>query len=825
MTDSVVFKWFWCCWLLVVTFTAYAKEAPDTPGLAQQNVITTTPPKGFDDLIAPQTTLIDIYFNHVFVGSSMAQFTAEKLTFLQPDEVLPMLSQVAQPQTVLVALSEPLATNAAEICHQPEQSDCGVLTPLVVGVIFNENLLRAEIFINPALLSSSPVNLERYLPASQSGAGMINRLSLVAAGGNQRDSVYTLGLSSVASYDNFRLLSNIESDEDNGSRLDQLSIIYESRDMAYQLGTFRTLSQASDFFGQRDFIGLRVQSTLASRTDLEQVSGSQIFVFLNERSRVEVYKEGQLIDTQLYQAGNIELDTRNFPTGSYMVELKIIGNSGRERLESHFYAKSLQLPPNGESLFFIEAGYPENNNRKKLPSASEDALARLGYITRLSDYLGVSASLVKTSQRSNIELGSFWLASRLELQTNYAWNNESESASYYSFNYRHPRFFVSAAYRRTRANDLASSAGEFDLININSRQTSINIGVPLVNSTLNIFSRSNFQDKQGHSRAIGLSWRKRLYQASGMLFDWNIDLTKERLPSQINENRIMTGFTLRFIQNRLSFDSQLSYHIDRANSRSQNYWNKTVRAGYQNVDSNWGNMAHSLELNQTDARNSATLQSHFNNHYASSRIAINHINSSRSQEGGIGQSQTDYSISSRVNLVTNGQTITLGGTRQNNAGMVIDLTSINVEKLSFAVIVNELEYTRVKAGNRSFVALEPYKSYEVMLSPIGSTLVEFDNTPRKFTLYPGNVESFQWQVKEVRVVIMQLIDKTVPFTNAKWQHPSGYARTDSDGWVQLEIDSTGEQVFRQFNGATCRILVSREDLKDKVNFLGEKNCQ
>jgi Mat/Ecp fimbriae outer membrane usher protein len=790
--------------------------------------IITTAPEGFDDLLQAQLTLMDVYFNGRLVGSSMATYTMDEIIFEEPKEVFTMLSDISQPDKVLAALSLPLPAHQSQVCFYQGQPDCGVLAPEELAVIFDESKLRVDIFINPDLQVQSVFEVDKYLPGSTSGPAMINALSLVASGGDTRDEVYTARINSIVSYENYRLLANVESDEQNDTRLDQLSVIYEYQDMEYQLGTFRTVTQNSGFFGQRDFIGLRAQSTLSSRTDLEQVSGTRLFVFLNERSRIEAYKDGQIIDTNLYQAGNIELDTREFPQGAYSVELKIIGESGRVRNETHFFSKSLQLPPKGESLFYLELGYPEigsieSGSLEAYPIAEDESMTRLGYVTRLNDHFGLSGGYVNNSEQQSFEFGTFWLADRIDIQTNHLLTDDSETANFLSINYRHPNIFVSATYREANTKFLPLVDTDFRLLPESYTQSTLNFGIPFSNSMLNVFSRMTQREGQDSYNAIGLSWRKNIYRSGRFMLDWNIDASKEN-----DDRKLLTGLTLRFSKSRFNLDSNLSYQDRNVAQQSQfneQFIDKSVRVGYSNPDSMLGVVNHSLQLNQTREQDSATIQSSLNNDYGAGQVIVDRQRPSSLSTDNTNANKTNYSITGRFNLVTNGDDLAFGGAKQNVAGVMLDLKSFKNDELSFAVIVNGIERTRVKAGSSTFVALEPYKSYELVLSPTGQTLVEFNDTPKQFTLYPGNVKTYHWDIEQVKVIVLQLIKNEKPFSNSKLQDKSIYARTDDLGWVQLELKTAGTYRFKKFDGSICELLIEQNELIENVNYLGERNCQ
>ena len=787
----------------------------------QSPLITTTTPEGYDDLLEPQLTLVDIFFNGRLIGSSMATYTPETIIFEQPQQVLSLLPEIKQPEMILGALSLPLATNQALVCFYPSQANCGVLEPKEVGVIFDEAQLRANLFLNPSLLPQQLFSLNKYLPPSTSGASMLSAVSLVASGSEEKETIYSARIDNMLSYENYRLVANIESDNQKNTRLDQLSVTYEYEDMQYQLGSFQTATQTSSFFGQRDFLGVRAQSTLNSRTDLEQVSGSKLFLFLNERSSVDVYKDGQLIDTNIYQAGNIELDTRDFPQGAYNVELKITGDSGRERTESHFFSKSLQLPPTDETLFFAELGFPEDNQNESYPVATKQEIFRLGAITRPTDYFGYSGSIVKNPQQESLEFGSFFLANRFELQTNHAYTGDKEHASYYLLNVKTPYLFLSANYRRTYTQSIDGLLSENRLLAQNVRQTSVNLGLPLSGSLLNISARSSIEFDGKTNKSYGISWRKNILRAGNFNLDWSIDASKDDY-----ENRLMTGLTLRFRKPTYNVNSGLKFRRIKLEQGNETYWNKNLSVNYREHESSLGSINHSLALNQSAAQTNATYQSSLSNDYGHGRLIVEHIepNSSTSEQVSSG-GRTGYSLTSRFNFASTDGEVAFGGSRQEGAGVMIDLTSIEIDGLSFGVVINGVERSRIQSGSTSFIALPAYQSYELVLSPKGETLVHFDNNPKQFTLYPGNINNYSWTINKVSVIVMQLFLNSQEFTHARMQDSISHARTDDAGWVQMEVRGAGIFTFIDLQGRQCHITINENEVEQSVSYLGSRNCQ
>jgi hypothetical protein len=63
----------------------------------------------------------------------------------------------------------------------------------------------------------------------------------------------------------------------------------------HQLGYFRTVNDASlRFIPEASLRGIRTASTLDTRTDLNTSTGRELSIFLVNRSRVSLFKDGRL---------------------------------------------------------------------------------------------------------------------------------------------------------------------------------------------------------------------------------------------------------------------------------------------------------------------------------------------------------------------------------------------------------------------------------------------------------------------------------------------------------------------------------------------------
>lgn len=785
------------------------------------SIISTGIPEGFDDLLAPQIALVDVYFNGQPLISSMLTYSQDWIQFEQPEEILALLSNLTDPPKILEILKTKLSPNTSLVCYSQSQNHCGALSPEIAGVIFDESLFRLDLFINPNYINQTRLQIDRYLPASTSQLSFINSISMAAFGGEDLEDAHTLQLSSILGFQNYRLQMNIDNDSENQTRLDQLSFVYDYQDIAYEIGSFKSFTQSNGFYTQRDFIGARIQTSLSSRTDLEQVSGSSLFVFLSERSRVDVYKDGQLIDSRNYDAGNKEIDTRDFPDGAYNIELKITGVSGRETVETHFYSKSLRLPPVGEALYFAEFGVPESlqeEEQNRVPHAESHSVFRAGLISRLNENLGINASFVANSDDLSGEFGSFILADGINFQNNYVFSSQDGMGSYYQLDLNYQPFIFTASYRKTERRNQINYGVEYELLQNDSRQVLLNMAIPFDSSTLNFFARESERIDRQKTRVFGASWRKNIYRGVGNLIDFSIDATQDD-----TETRVLFGFNMRFFSNRVDVDLTAKQNHKRARSDIQqdnvnNHVDRQLRVAFKNQSEKFGALSNVFEVSQEELRTTASIKSELNNEHGYSRVELEQIRAD-------GDKRLSYAMTGRFNIVASEGKMAIGGSRRNSAGVMINLESIVSKSLSFVVIINGVERAKIDAGKSRFIALQPYETYQILLSPRGETLVNYDNKPRVVTLYPGNIENLVWQINSVKIIIMQVLDKqNQPVANARLNGFKGYAKTDDLGWIQLRLEQSGELNFVDLNGKECRVNISEKESVETVNYLAGKSC-
>ena len=337
-----------CCALALVAIGVRADE----PFVHASNA----PPPGFEDLAQAQTTVVDVYVAGRLAVSTMALYDLENVEFLTPEEIVAALPDLADPAAIKRALGVPLATNADALCAHPAQVDCGELTPDVAGIIFDESTFRVALFLAPDQWAAQRVNSSRFLPAPTARElGSVHQFNVAMAGGGAEESVFDLGATSLVSRGESRLYGRYDITR-SGFTISELGVAQDRNGYRYEAGLMRSLGRGGAFVGEQDVVGVRAGTALDLRADLDTAEGTPIFLFLQRRSRVDVFRGERLIDSRFYEAGNQQLDTSRLPDGAYDLRVRIRGDDGREREERFFFVRTRELPPLDQPLIYAEAG-------------------------------------------------------------------------------------------------------------------------------------------------------------------------------------------------------------------------------------------------------------------------------------------------------------------------------------------------------------------------------------------------------------------------------------------------------------------------------------
>ncbi|MEX2489799.1 MAG: hypothetical protein WD356_09785, partial [Pseudomonadales bacterium] len=219
-------------------------------------------PPGFEELMEPQTTEVDIYFGDRYLLSTLVTYTPNEITFENPDEIVDHIPDVIDPDTLHDALEEPLPTNSELVCLKQNQTNCGKIEPETLEVIFDESRFRADLFLAPRLLAVRSAGGSKFLPPSDAGLSLLNLISATVNGREGERENYNIRNSTTLSLNETQLLaiSNVTRQED--LTFDTFALQREFNGRQYQAGLFRSNAGNLVFLRETEFAGVRMSSSL-----------------------------------------------------------------------------------------------------------------------------------------------------------------------------------------------------------------------------------------------------------------------------------------------------------------------------------------------------------------------------------------------------------------------------------------------------------------------------------------------------------------------------------------------------------------------------------
>ena len=322
------------------------------------------PPPGFEKKPTKLVELVDVYYGNRYVGYFMASITSKGIRFHHPSKMLSKLKQMTQlkQENILKGvLSQPLPLHQALSCHQAiRPARCGHLSPLTLGVIYDEDLMRADLFIHSSYLKPKR-QITRYLPDSSAGLSYSNRiLGLVVQSGDAgSNSYYNLTTDSTIAFGNSRLhfSASVANNllNNRSISLNSINIQSDQHQYHYALGLIET--DVNFFFSSLKILVGKFGTTLNTLADKSNITATQLPIFLALPSQVLIFKQGTLIYAKHLVAGHQNINTEQFPEGSYSLTIRISDIQGNTRKTRRYFTKSPLLPPTKIPQYHVTLGY------------------------------------------------------------------------------------------------------------------------------------------------------------------------------------------------------------------------------------------------------------------------------------------------------------------------------------------------------------------------------------------------------------------------------------------------------------------------------------
>lgn len=749
-------------------------------------------PAGFEDLDRTQSAVVDVIFGGRVVGTTRVTFQGSKFSFDAPGQVLPLLPAVTDPAAVQAELTRTdLPVNAHRLCRSgADQTTCERLAPTVAGFILDRDRFRVLVFVNPELLALQRNVTSAYLPSPEPGAGLINAISAVVSGSAGQDPLINFENQLVLAAGTHRLRAELGYASGLGLRIDTLRAELDRPGWRYSAGAL--WSRPSSFIARRQLLGIEVASQTDTRLDKDNLKGSPLTIFLEQRSRVEIMRDGRILAARIYEAGNQLLDTSTLPEGVYEVTLRVLGINGTVREERKFFSKNSYMPAPGQTLFHAGAGLLVSERRRALPTPAGTPFAQVGVARRITGNLAFDASVMATSRAGVIELGGTVQTAALQLRAaamlsgrgNRAWLAQlsSHGTGPLNFNFDLRRVTnetgdLDVAEAPSMPVPVALSDAELRASPRSFTQMTGSISYSLPRAQLQANGYYRRERGQAADYSIGPSLRIALFQRAA----WQVTFNADAAFTSRGQSGYL-GLNLQLLRPRSSLTARAGSRL----AADSGAVRRSTGVGAVTGTINRNTQAGELELTGGYERDI-------------DRDLVNLSGQLRSERGtigaqlskGVGGQPTplQYSLGLQTTLAAGSGNFGLTGVRRGEGAVLLRVDS-DQPGARFEVLVNEAVSGELAAGEQLALTLPSYRAYAVRIRPAGAQIMQVDTSARTVSLFPGSVVSFEWQARRQMPVFGQLVlADGQPARFAAIRADNAAAMTDGAGFFQLETSA------------------------------------
>lgn len=810
----------------VLAFAAHAASAGAAVSSSSSLIETTGTPSGFDALAQPREIAADIYFGGQKVGEATAIVRPGFLRFKEPANVAALVPNLVDPEGLVAALSGDLPSNSNLVCTDGNRNACGVLSPEVAGIIFDEDSFRVDLFVAPRLLRAVAPEQLTYLPTPAAPLSLTSSMGLALSGSSGTSTAYNFQTRTIIGFRNARIRSDASYASHFGMVFDDLVGEIDRPDLRYSGGLF--WAPGIDLIGERRIVGIGLGTQFDTRADKDQLGGTPLVVFLAQPARVDILIDNRLVGSRAYDAGNNILDTSGLPDGSYAVVLRIHEANGSVHDEHRFFAKNAQIAPLGRPLYFAYAGVLANTTRGTPISLSRTPYYQLGTARRLSPLFAADASIIGTDKKAIAEIGSWFITPYARIRAAGLVSTagdrgallQLQSADIGGLN-------VTLDFRRIWSRDdqplvpLPSVLGSFDSapptasqIGGSYAQASGSIGYRLGSAYLAVIGsfRKDAGIKSDYTVGPDLSWPVVTRPGFQLTLDASAQRTRTTTAGFL-------GFRILSTMGRVSLINSTGYSSLSSSDGSTTSVNRAT-GGLSAQYSYEGDDRTQVSVGGGFDRNLDSTVGHVGG-FAYTRFGNIRGDVLRNFEGSGG---TQYGLTLQTGAAIDPRDLVVGGRDINESALVV--TVEGPADYPFEVLVNDQPRGRIVSGARLPLFLQPYHSYKVRLRPLNAAGVSYDSAARDVTLYPGNVQHLDWKIERMFTVFGQAVRADGrPLADATIQSRHGVGESDGSGYFQIDAGDGEALRFTDAGGSACEVRLA--DVKPVKDFasLGKVVCQ
>lgn len=757
---------------------------------------------------AAELAYIDIHYGDEFVGAVLAEFDDVHIRFQNVAELMSLLPDVVDEDYAREYFSAVIEYQQASSCTSEIYQQCFTEDGPGIIVTFDSALFIANIYLAKKLLTLFEVDVEKYLPTFKSAPSYLASFGGIYSTASSdllpRSESYNASLTQVLSSGNKRFTSEVGYANAHDFYVREANFVGESQGTRVIGGRYELFGDL--LFPSRLIQGFGIHSTIDLRLDLDQNGGSRIELFLPQRSRVELYRDGRLLSADYYEIGYQQLDISKLPDGAYDLEIRVITNGIVTEQQTQFFTKSTRLPPVGESQTSFDVG--QVAKPLKLGSEADSTFIRFDHAVRLNDPGYVQFSALGTRRWTAVQAGYSWIM--------------RESIG---------RMDVQLADDGYRALAFALSRHlQSGLISLDWARASVPSVEPGRIDHLRRFSEN--ADTSSLRYIVGTS----RWAFQGALKFVVSDFANERVTS-------MSAHIFPIVDNDQFKVSGSTQHSSRAGFQlSIDFlWNMPTRSHNVFARTRWINQNGQRVLSAVGMAGSRV--DGLRNTAIRYNTVFEEFEQSKNAGAGVYYRNELFSTDSNINIESGGfhnrslstslysafavsdRKLKLFSDIGAGAGVVVSLP--DKDDSSVTVVINENRRVSIAAGTTQFIPLEAYERYSLRVQPASGGNLEYDLKNRHVVLYPGHVPVLEWRGNKVIAVFGQLTiaaieqGEQVEVTTSR-----GRDSAENGGYFVADVASADASIsFVRDGEVLCQMSVDVEAASDGLLDLGLVNCE
>jgi len=808
--------------LLAIGAVASPVEARDAPA----PVITVSEPSGFADLTREQTLLVDVYFGGVYRGEAKVRATPGSVTFLDPQAVVSLLPDVPEgaPLETFLA-SRALPANSELSCTRTtDQATCGRLSPDTLGVIFDRDRFRVDVFLNPRFLSVHDDVAEKYLPEPEHGVSAVNAIGALYAGQTSAGhDYYNLYDHLIIGNGERRLRADLSVADKVGFGAETLAFEWDRPELRYSAGALWT--RGNDIYGRRKLIGGGVATQIDTRLDKDAVYGNPIVVYLDRRARVDVLRDGRILSSAIYDAGNQQLDTAGLPDGSYDIVLRIQEAGQPAREEHRFYSKSQRLPSLGRTDFYAYGGMLVTGSTTGSVTPSNHPYFEAGVARRMGQHWAVEGNVEASDHTAAAELGATLVTPfalvRLAGVADTAGtvggilqlSSTGNSPLNFNFDLRKIDSGNDGSPVAAQSAPLSAFGSPF-LDQYVTSYTQLSGSVSYSRASFRVAATGIYRrDASGRARySVGPSVTWELLRTSPFRLNLRGDLAATE-----KGTAGFLGLSLEFRKGGFAVNAQGGQRFSNIAGDQLGEGAQGSIEGSVETAAAGGEFRLAGGYQHEPQQDNEILSSEFRHPYAT--LTGDFVHSHTPIADG-----SQYTLALQTTVTAGGGGIHVAGRTTTESLVVVRVDGARGND-RFDVLVNNQVAGTIVGQHALTVELPAYRQYKVRIRPVSEDLLAYDSTDRVVGLYPGVVSKLVWTSAPITMKFGRLVGPDgSPVSGASITGKGVWSETDDGGNFEIEAPDNARLTVTTKEGRSYEIALPTTQGGAEVARLGPVVC-